>query len=164
MMSFTKSIKTCFFKYFDFNGRASRSEFWWFIFARDILMPSFFFLLGTNILTPSLFYLLGTNILIPPFFFLLETKSASVALLFGLSTLIPLLAVMVRRLHDSGRSGWWGLTLVFWYGFYVSVVWILGGGPYMSYARNIGAGFAWAIIHLPGFIFFIYLMCRKSKQ
>ena len=36
-MSFTESIKTCFEKYIDFSGRASRSEFWWFFLFRFIV-------------------------------------------------------------------------------------------------------------------------------
>lgn len=78
-MNFVDSIKTCFSKYADFNGRAGRPEFWWF----------FLFLVLGNFVTGLLGDMLG--------------------LLFGLATLLPSLAAGARRLHDTGRSGWWQL-------------------------------------------------------
>lgn len=76
-MTFTDSIKTCFSKYADFNGRARRSEYWWFF----------------------LFIVLGS--------IAASVIDDTVNLLFTLATLLPSLAVAARRLHDIGRSGWW---------------------------------------------------------
>lgn len=78
-MTFQDSIKVCFNKYVDFSGRASRSEYWWFV----------------------LFVFLG-SIVASLFGHLLH-------LLFALGTLLPSLAAATRRLHDTGRSGWWQL-------------------------------------------------------
>jgi len=75
-MTFAESIKTCFSKYADFNGRASRSEFWWWVL--------FVFLVSA-----------ATSIV-----------STVVSGLFSLSVLLPNIAVAARRLHDSDRSGW----------------------------------------------------------
>lgn len=75
-MTFQEAIKVCFQKYADFNGRAKRSEFWWFML--------FLFLV-------SLALGMVSNIL---------------SALFSLGTLIPSLAAGARRLHDTGRSGW----------------------------------------------------------
>src|SRR5215469_4284354 len=80
--------------YFDFNGRARRAEFWWYILVYFIIA----IVLGVvqNILG------LGT----------LLTGLLSLALL------LPNLGVGVRRMHDTNRSGWWILlpivNLVFW--------------------------------------------------
>lgn len=78
-MTFTESIKVCFSKYVDFNGRASRSEFWWFM----------------------LFLVLGTVAA--------GVVSNKLSGLFSLATLLPSIAVGARRLHDTDRSGWWQL-------------------------------------------------------
>ena len=75
-MTFTEAIKVCISKYADFNGRASRSEYWWFI----------------------LFLILGS--------FVTDIISHKLSLLFSLATLVPLIAAAARRLHDSNRSGW----------------------------------------------------------
>lgn len=75
-MTFQESVTTCFRKYADFSGRASRSEYWWF----------------------ALFIVVG-NIL-------LSFVGHSLPLLFALGTLLPSIAAAARRLHDSNRSGW----------------------------------------------------------
>jgi uncharacterized membrane protein YhaH (DUF805 family) len=78
-MTFVESIKTCLSKYADFNGRASRSEFWWFI----------------------LFIFVGS--------FVLSMISAIISMLFSLGLLLPSIAAGTRRLHDTDRSGWFQL-------------------------------------------------------
>lgn len=75
-MTFQESIKVCFQKYADFNGRAKRPEFWWFVL--------FLFLVSLA----------------------LGVVSDVLSALFSLATLIPSLAAGARRLHDTGRSGW----------------------------------------------------------
>lgn len=77
-MSFGEAIKSVFSKYATFSGRARRSEFWYF-FLFNLLVS---FVLN----------------LIPHF--------TIVSGLWALAILIPSLAVMVRRLHDIGKSGW----------------------------------------------------------
>lgn len=78
-MNFQEAIKTCFQKYADFSGRASRPEFWWFF----------------------LFCCLAS--------IALNIVSAALSGLFSLATLIPSLSVGARRLHETNRSGWWQL-------------------------------------------------------
>lgn len=78
-MTFAESIKLCFSKYADFNGRAKRPEFWWFAL--------FIFLVSAA----------------------LGIASEMVSGIFGLATIVPYLAVGARRLHDTNRSGWWQL-------------------------------------------------------
>lgn len=68
--------------YADFNGRARRKEYWMFIL---------FNMVASWVLT-----LLGGLI-----------KCPWIGYLYSLAVLIPSLAVLVRRLHDTGRSGWW---------------------------------------------------------
>ena len=85
-----------FHKFADFEGRSSRAEFWWFtlvLYAIQIAIVALGTVLGT--FSP------GLGIL-----------STVILWIHGLGTLIPQLAVGVRRLHDSGRSGWWWLVIL----------------------------------------------------
>ena len=55
-MTFTESIKTCLGKYIDFNGRASRSEYWWFVLLTFVLgfIPIIGWILRLALILPSL--------------------------------------------------------------------------------------------------------------
>jgi DNA-binding CsgD family transcriptional regulator len=80
--TFFGSIRVCLTKYADFNGRASRSEFWWFA-------------LFITLVSAALMYV-----------------HQNISYIFQIAMLLPLLAAGARRLHDSGRSGWWQLFLL----------------------------------------------------
>ena len=104
-MDFQTSVKTCFRKYADFNGRATRPEYWYFVLFLFIanlvlaLLDGAIFGFGEN----------AVGLLSP---------------LFSLATLLPSLAVGARRLHDIGRSGWWLLlALIPLIGFIILLVW-----------------------------------------
>ena len=98
-MTFQESIKVCFGKYADFSGRASRSEYWWFMLF--LVLAS----LATSMISP-----------IP-------------SGLFSLGTLLPALAAATRRLHDTNRSGWWQLiAFVPVIGFIVIVIFLAQQG------------------------------------
>ena len=77
-MSFTESISSVFSKYATFSGRARRSEFWWF-YLFNVLVNIVLGLINVKIITS----------------------------LWSLAILLPSLAVTVRRLHDTGKSGWY---------------------------------------------------------
>jgi uncharacterized membrane protein YhaH (DUF805 family) len=91
-VTFGDSVRKCFRKYGTFKGRASRSEYWWFtlltfLFAWPLLLSQF----DSALIYRVLQYL----------YFLLT-----------LAVIVPAIAVWVRRMHDTGRSGWvwlWGL-------------------------------------------------------
>ena len=79
-------------QYAVFEGRASRSEFWWYVLA--LLIVS---LLISVASLPLLFIPYAVNI---------------VTYVFTLAMLTPTLAVTIRRLHDTERSAWWALCYV----------------------------------------------------
>ena len=81
-------------KYAVFNGRAHRQEYWMFVLFYIIIM----FALVT----------VETVLGIPGF----------ISLLYSLVLFLPSFAVAVRRLHDTGRSGWWLL---------IGIIPIIGG-------------------------------------
>lgn len=94
MMSFGESVKTCFQKYVTFKGRARRSEYWWFCLLNFIV----------SIVTLVLDYQMDTiNI---------EVGLGALSGLYTLIVFLPGLAVSVRRLHDTGHSGWLYLLLI----------------------------------------------------
>ena len=94
-MNFQDAIQTCFSKYADFKGRATRSEYWWFV----------------------LFIVLASAAA--------SLISQSLSGLFSLAVLLPSFAAATRRLHDTDRSGWWQLVVVVpLVGWIVLIVWL----------------------------------------
>ena len=104
-MDFQTSIKTCLNKYAVFSGRASRSEFWFFVL---------FGILGGIIAA-----IIDTMILGYPY-----EENGPINLIFSVALIIPSISVTARRLHDINRSGWWqllwftiigGILLIIWH-------------------------------------------------
>jgi uncharacterized membrane protein YhaH (DUF805 family) len=83
-VDFAGAVKEAFSKYVTFKGRASRSEYWYFV----------------------LFYVSLFLILILGAF---DTGGVIgfIGLLAILASIIPFYSVTARRLHDTGKSGWW---------------------------------------------------------
>jgi uncharacterized membrane protein YhaH (DUF805 family) len=104
-MNFQTAVSTCLSKYANFQGRALRSEYWYFVL----------FLFIVDIVA----YLIDMGIFGRP-------------LLYGLASLallLPSLAVGVRRLHDTDRSGWWLLiSFIPLIGAIVLIVWFCTQG------------------------------------
>ncbi|MBN2177237.1 MAG: DUF805 domain-containing protein [Demequinaceae bacterium] len=96
-MSFVESIKTCLSKYADFSGRARRSEYWWFYLA--VMLTNwilFYAFVGTSYFTE----LSATNPDLEKYMF-----GMSLVSLVSVALLLPSLAALVRRLHDTDKSG-----------------------------------------------------------
>ncbi len=98
MVSFAGAISLGFQRYFDFSGRSSRSEFWWwglFVFISSVVLTFADIGIGTHHE---------------------ETQTGLLTTVFRLGSLIPGIAVGVRRLHDINKTGWWVLfaVLFFW--------------------------------------------------
>lgn len=87
-MSFGEAISDGFSKYVTFEGRSSRSAYWWW----------YLFTLVVTAVAQAL-----------------DLAFDSVAVLSGIAGLalfLPSLAVLVRRFHDAGHSGWWVLIML----------------------------------------------------
>ena len=103
-MDFQTSIKTCFNKFAVFSGRASRSEFWFFVL--------FGFLGG--IIT----VIIDVMILGYPY-----EENGPINLIFSVALIIPSIAVAARRLHDINKSGWWQLLWITIIGGILLIIW-----------------------------------------
>jgi uncharacterized membrane protein YhaH (DUF805 family) len=119
-------------RYADFSGRAPRGEFW----------P---FLLFVTLLTLAARFIDGSD---------REPLAMGMgALELGLSValLAPTVAVGVRRLHDTGRSGWWTMLVYLpWLGTFAATAYRPGLVEIMTGVFVIG-GVAWlAMMALPG--------------
>ena len=105
-MNFTQSVNKCLNHYFDFSGRAPRSEFWWFILFQWVggIVASIFdsAFLGHAFTSEDI---------------------GSLTIIWHLATCIPTFAVGARRLHDINRSGWWQLLFITIIGIILLVVW-----------------------------------------
>lgn len=100
-MSFTEAIKSCLRNYVTFSGRAPRSEYWFF----------------------ALFTALVYTIL--PFLEAAIYGMPVLTMVLALGLILPSLAVTIRRLHDTGRSGWWILvTLIPLVGSIIFLIWM----------------------------------------
>ena len=87
-LTFVQSVRSVLSKYATFSGRATRAEFWWWQLAATIAGFTASFL--DDVVFGRTDYLF--------------------TLTLGLATLLPSIAVSVRRLHDSDHSGWWLLV------------------------------------------------------
>ena len=125
-MTFTQSIKFCLSHYANFEGRATRSEFWWF-FLFCSLVTIILTIPGTVLLIVAVANSgSGTGIA----FVVAGIVFFVAAVLFGLAMVIPNLAVGCRRLHDKGLSGWLQLIQLVSPGIVVLwVLWALEGEP-----------------------------------
>lgn len=130
--TFSEAISTCMSKFVTFKGRASRSEYWFFMLLTLIV----------SIVTSSLDVVLFPNLLdISPL------NSISALILF-----LPTLSASVRRLHDTDRSGWWiGGAYLFLLAVVVAAIAIFSDAPgeedSIQYAILLG---------ICGLAFFIY--------
>jgi uncharacterized membrane protein YhaH (DUF805 family) len=115
-MGFFAAIKSCYAKTFTFSGRAPRSEYWWFMLFQMLLGVVFWgaFLAGMTAF-PQILELAKQGVTPPGGF--LPYISALFVLQF-LLFVMPGLSVLVRRLHDTDRSGWW---------YFISFVPLIGG-------------------------------------
>ena len=88
MIDYYKSVLK---NYANFDGRARRSEYWYYTLMNVIIVIALEILLGVGAMASSVLAIIVGLLLI----------------VYAIGTLVPSIAVMVRRLHDIGKSGWW---------------------------------------------------------
>ena len=93
MMTFSDSVKSSLRNYLNWSGRASRSEYWWFVLFVNIV------LITTLIIDVAMTMIVGFNLLL--------------TIWVNLFLLLPSLSVTVRRYQDSGLFWLWGVIFPF---------------------------------------------------
>ena len=123
MMGFTDAVKNCVRNnYLGFSGRASRSEYWWFMLFLQIVP-----IVGYVLVFAYISVALGEEGATMSFETLMNLLS--LPSLVTLAFLLPALSVSVRRLHDTGKSGWMLLiTLIPCIGLILWLVWMIEDG------------------------------------
>ena len=109
-MNIQESIKTCFNKYATFAGRASRSEYWFFVL---------FGVLGGIVAMIIDVMILGYSV---------ESEYTPINSIFSLVLLIPTTAAACRRLHDVNKSGWLQLLSITVIGIIPLIIWMASVG------------------------------------
>jgi uncharacterized membrane protein YhaH (DUF805 family) len=106
-MQFPEAVQSGFSNYVNFSGRASRSEYWyWVLFAVLVTIVA-------GILDNA----------IVPF-----EEPRPIAAVTAVVFILPGLAVAVRRLHDMDRTGWWALLALTGIGGIVLIIWFCFSG------------------------------------
>lgn len=122
-MNMIEAVKTVFSKYVVFKGRARRAEYWWFVL---------FYMIANIILQQIDIMLFGTTETVSgdgSYSYSGSTDFPLFSGVFGLATLLPMLGVAVRRLHDINKSGWWLLIgFIPLIGAIILIVWMATGG------------------------------------
>lgn len=110
------AVVTFFVKYTQFRGRACRSEFW-----NVFLIYNLFWLVALAIDAAVIGMDIG-----PYLEYVWEMQGdvlGNVEFVYGLVTLVPMVSLHVRRLHDIGKSGWWLLLSLSIVGLVPILVW-----------------------------------------
>lgn len=94
-IGFTDAVKRVFQKYAVFTGRAGRAEFWWWVLADFIVYAVLY----------ALMMILGVGFGTSDTFGAGGVVFAILLIVWALATIVPHIAVSVRRLHDAGYSG-----------------------------------------------------------
>ena len=108
-LSFNEAVGTCFRKYFDFSGRARGSEYWYFFLFTCIL------------------YIVATILDMSIFGYTWEDYGP-LYMITSIALFIPSISAAARRLHDSGKSGWWQLLYLTIIGIFLVLYWLIRKG------------------------------------
>ena len=116
-MGFGDAVRTCWKKYGDFDGRAVRSEFWWWVLFMVLVQFA-----AAIALTIVLIIFQNAGFL--------QWLSVLIFMVIVLAFIRPSIAVSVRRLHDRDLSGWFYLLgFVPFGGLVLFIFYVLPGTP-----------------------------------
>ena len=150
----------CLQHYADFNGRARRSEYWFF------QLFNFLITIGIYLIVLGIKEVIGINL-------------GFLNTVYSIAVLIPNWAVSARRLHDTNRSGWWqlltiitglimsGLVITFVYLLFFCAIWgedMRGFSIFMEEKPLSVLLFVSIICHIAAKILLLVWYCRDSQQ
>ena len=93
-------LDTVKYNYANFNGRATRSDYWYFVL---------FYLLISIVLSLIDLYAINPVLGMTPEE---AARGGILSVVFALAMLLPQIGLGIRRLHDIGKSGWWYLLIL----------------------------------------------------
>jgi uncharacterized membrane protein YhaH (DUF805 family) len=128
-------------KYADFSGRAPRAEYWWYTLALIVVSLLLSIIESITGLKGLVFGLYGP-----------------LTALLVLATIVPGIAVSIRRLHDTNRSGWWLLLAVP----YVIIAMMMVGAMASGNLAAMAAGGLLALVGLALCIVLLVFMVLPS--
>ena len=150
----------CLQHYADFNGRARRSEYWFF------QLFNFLIAIGIYLIVLAIKEVIGIDL-------------GFLRFVYPIALFIPNLAVSARRLHDTNRSGWWqlltiitglimsGLVITFVYLIFLCAIWgedMRGFSIFMEEKLLSALLFVSIICHIAAEILLLVWYCRDSQQ
>ena len=144
-----EAVKSVLSQYFVFNGRARRSEFWFWVLATILV----------RILVAALEFILGLS----------YDGSGVLSGILNLLIFFPGLAVTFRRLHDIGRSGWWigcfYLSIIF---YFILIIFAVSGATVSNSNTNLLAGIGiFSLIFVIGILVYAIVLlvffCQDSE-
>lgn len=135
--------KVVFENYANFNGRARRSEYWYFILFNAL------FSLALTLIDNLLGLNLGT------------ADSGVLNTIYSLAVFIPSLAVSVRRLHDIGKSGW---LLLITYGTIILLAVFLILGSFMYSFDSSALIMIFALLIIAVAIWLLIMFCTEGDD
>ena len=106
-MTFVQATKSYFLRWKDFQGRSSRSEYWWAVLSVTLISALLGFIVGFFGAMAGL-SMITTQLLLVPIQIFLTIAS---------------FALVIRRLHDTDRSGWWYFIFLTVIGILVLIIW-----------------------------------------
>lgn len=156
-MTFARAVRHCLRNYATFSGRARRPEYWWFFL---------FVVLGgivTDLIDGVLFGFGAPD----------APETQILGPLWSLTMFVPLLAAGWRRMHDTGRPGWYllipmliSLAVLFLVGFEMTAVLAIGGPD--AAGLGLGAGVALAglllVAQLVASLLILWWLTRPSEK
>lgn len=99
-MTFVEAVKSVYRRFLDFGGRACRSEYWWFVLF-NVLVAIVVGIVEVALGLGSGMMMAGNGGMSAAF------AGGPLSIIWMLINIIPGIAVGIRRLHDTDRSGWW---------------------------------------------------------
>ena len=136
------AVKLFFKNYFNFKGRASRSEYWWaylaFVIVSVVIMIAEGLAMGID-----------------------YAGSGLASNLFTFATLIGWLSLNARRLQDRGHTGWWQLA------FFVPLIPMIYFGILFLFTEDQAHAISFGLVFLLWiviFITFIVMLCLPPKE
>ena len=167
------AVKLFFKNYFNFKGRASRSEYWWFILAFFIV-----YIVIATIETVFIFATLFDDIYNDPYSYSYSASDAikdtflTPSFLFYLAMMIGLLSLNARRLQDRGHTGWWQLAIIIpnilsLILYFNSLISVLDASVLDGSSINIGAiigAIIFGIISFGASVTMIVFLCLPPKE